>query len=340
VDALRAHAPGAELVVLEAAGGDFRPGRDWNRLLQLTRADYLVLADGRSRVGPGWLPRLLDALRGDVVAAVPLQRDEAGRPTHAALAAAPDADDAAPRPLLGPTGGLVMLDAVRCRELLFDERYRRDFADLDFGLRAWEAGLRIVCAPRSLATRLSGADDAASPSPPHELFEEDRRLFAETWAAGGRPRRLPAALDGALRELRRLLELGPEAVRLLHRGREAMGAYRMRAWRLFEELRLYPVLPEMLAAAASHLLGGVEPDVNDPKTGHLAWLLGLAGRPVAVEADRRGWRVSLCGGWYATPAAEGDFSLARRRRGGYSQVQEADDLDALQRRIDAARLRR
>jgi GT2 family glycosyltransferase len=289
LDAFRTHAPGAELIVLESGGGDFRPGREWNRLLQLTRADYLVLTDGRSRLGPGCLPRLLAALRGGAIAATPLHLDEAGRPLYAGLAAWPEAmAPAAPRPLLAATGGLALLDVGRARALLFDERYQRWFADLDFGLRAWEAGWRVVCAPQALATRLAGLD-AAGPSP-LEAFDADRTLFVREWEAAGRLRLLDERLTAGVRELRRLLELGPEAARLLQRGRrEGPAAYRLRAARLFADLQHYPILPEALAAAAAFLLGPAREDITDPQTGHLAWLLALARRPVVVEGDGGGY---------------------------------------------------
>ncbi len=50
IEALRAHTPGVEIIVVEAGRGDEpRQGREWNRLLQWTRSDYLVLTDGRVR---------------------------------------------------------------------------------------------------------------------------------------------------------------------------------------------------------------------------------------------------------------------------------------------------
>jgi GT2 family glycosyltransferase len=281
VDALRAHSPGAELIVLEGGSDDFRPGREWNRLLHMTRSDYLVLSDGRSRVGPSWLPRLLAAMTGDVIAATPLHRTESGELMYDGIAAWSEA--IAPpgvRALMAPSGGLMILDAVRARQLLFDERFRRYGADIDFGLRGWEAGWKIVCAPQVLAVRLNTIDEGPFPAPPQDLFEADRRLLLETWEASERTRRFDEHLAEGLRDVRRLLQLGGDIPELLQRGRrESPRAYRERAERAVEDLRSFPVLADVLAAAAAHLLGSCgSHDIDDPRTGHLAWLLRLVDR--------------------------------------------------------------
>jgi GT2 family glycosyltransferase len=281
LEALRAYSPEAELVVLEAErAADCRPGREWNRLLGMTRADYLVLTDGRSHVAPGWLEALLRGVRGGAAAVVPLQQDEAGRPLYAAIAA--PADDSAspelPRPLATLLGDCFLVDVARCRALLFDERYHRYFADLDFGLRLWEAGQRVVSAPGALVTRRGERTPNGGPASLQKLFDQDRGLFAVTWVASGRCDALGERLGEALRELRRLLDLGPDALRLLRReGRETLAAYRQRAGRVYGELRHYPILPRMLSGAAVQMLAGATPDVRDPRTGHLACLLSLTG---------------------------------------------------------------
>ena len=78
----------------------------------------------------------------------PLIWDLLGRPSYTGIALEPmHVEKGGPRELLTLPGDFCRLDTARCRDLLFDERYSRYFACLDFSLRAWERSLSIACVP-------------------------------------------------------------------------------------------------------------------------------------------------------------------------------------------------
>ena len=156
IDALRQHAPTAELVILEPRP-DEPLGRAYNRLLRMTDSDYVVLMSDRYRVEAAWLESLVSALCHGAAIVTPLIWDPRGQPSYTGIALEPtDAATRGPRELLTLSGDICLLDMARCRDLFFDERYSRYFAGLDFSLRAWELSLPIACVPRARVTRLSG----------------------------------------------------------------------------------------------------------------------------------------------------------------------------------------
>ncbi len=170
-----------------------------------------------------------------------------------------------------------------------------------------------------------------------ERFALDRDRFVEIWFTEGRTRVLDERLEESLHDLQRLLDLGPDALSILKRARwETLQAHRLRCDRLFQEIRHYPVISAMLADAAVQGLDGDEANLDSPQTGHLAWILGLAGWPVVVRDNDRGWRVVRCGNFWATPTEEGEFSLERLCRGGFTTVLEAQTLEGLERLIDGS----
>ncbi len=152
IDALRQYAPRAELVILEPRA-DEPLGRSYNRLLCITDSDYLVLMSDRYRVEATWLESLISAMCQGAAIVTPLIWDLAGRPSYTGIALEPtDAEKDGPRELLTLPGDICLLDTARCRDLLFDERYSRYFAGLDFSLRAWEQSLPIACVPGARVT--------------------------------------------------------------------------------------------------------------------------------------------------------------------------------------------
>jgi hypothetical protein len=114
-----------------------------------------------------------------------------------------------------------------------------------------------------------------------------------------------------------------------------MTAFRQRAGQALVSIGAVPILRHALVQRAADLLGEGPPSVNDPGTGHLAWLLGLCGWPVLVEPDHLGHRIVLCERFYATPIREGSFDPVRYRAGGFRSVYAADSLAVLRERVRA-----
>jgi GT2 family glycosyltransferase len=137
--------------------------------------------------------------------------------------------------------------------LLFDERYSRYFAGLDYSLRAWESGLSIACVSSARVTRMDGSRqrDGIAVVP----FEHDCQLFIEIWLKSGRTRRLGGRVARAVHELERLAELSGTILRSLRRGwRESIVGSRACAARLFDEARQYPVLAEAFADLTGEIM--------------------------------------------------------------------------------------
>ena len=216
IDALRQYAPRAELVILEPRA-DEPLGRSYNRLLRITDSDYLVLMSDRYRIEGTWLESLLSAMWHKAAIVTPLIWDLLGRPSYTGIALEPtDADKGGPRELLTLPGDFCLLDTARCRDLLFDERYSRYFAGLDFSLRAWERNIPIACVPGARVTRLFGCRPRGLAAA--SRFERDHKLFADLWLTNGRAAKLGGRLAVAVRELDRLDELS-RAVPDLYRRR-------------------------------------------------------------------------------------------------------------------------
>src|SRR5262249_33241950 len=75
---------------------------------------------------------------------------------------------------------------------------------------------------------------------------------------------------------------------------------------LVQSLAGYPALKDYAAARALSAIGRNRVRADDPKTGHLAFLLGLTGRPVLFEADFLGSNIVLENfKYYAVRAGQG-----------------------------------
>jgi glycosyltransferase involved in cell wall biosynthesis len=334
LDAIRAYSRNAELIVLDGQRGpDWRAAAMMNRVLQTATTDYVAFVEDDAVVGPGWLDALLQSLTGNVAVVSPLHRPAESNDACGGLVFQPDgsgrhgrllADADGPRHILSFCGGSLLLDRHRCRHHLFDEAYQQAFFDIDYGLRLWEAGQEVAASPHVVVTHLHTGPCGA---------ELDRQRFAGRWLESGRLRQLQTQVWWRYAELQNLLSLAPAADDLLtRRPSESLSAFDRRARRTLAALRRAPILRQALLDRALQRLGARSASLADTATAHLAWLVGLCGRPVLVEADSEGHRITLCERFFATPAADGPFDPQRYQRGGYRWVYAAEDLGVLRQR--------
>ncbi len=260
VDAVEAYTLNFELVVLDhRQPGGCSPGA-LNRLLQQARTDFVALLHDEAVVGPGWLDGLLASTGAATGVVTPVVQTVGGDVASAGVVFHPDGSGhhspvfAAPRqavPVFTFCNPVVLIDRARCRNVRFDETYHRYFCGIDFGLRVWEAGLRVVCTPAARVTSLTNVplpygdqldEDTRSRKRPAcrpwrrepaseplaatgdqldaALFERDRKTFVGHWTASGRFNHLREEVWHKVPELQHLLDREAEAERLLVRDRD------------------------------------------------------------------------------------------------------------------------
>jgi hypothetical protein len=257
IERIKAHSPGQELLVVEyhpEKGSSL--SQELNRLLRAARRESVVLLHDRVLVGPGWLDGLLQSLSPGVGVVAPVQRglDEqrayygavfhpAGSGHHGHLLGIPER----PQAVLSFCNPVVLINRRRCRQLLFDETQQQYFADLDFGLRVWESGLRVVCTPAAVVTNLAGACLPYGGALAEDVFEADRREFVARWMQTERFLRLEKVWR-TVPELVPLLDLINAVKGLLTAASELREEFRQPDIRMLEHLRRIPILEHALAA--------------------------------------------------------------------------------------------
>jgi len=101
-----------------------------------------------------------------------------------------------PGPTLAATGACMYLRRRALERIgLFDERYPMGYEDVDYGLRAWEAGMEVVYVP---AARLHHLESATRGTVQGERELQSQRVFWQRWGPFFGPRQVRAA-DGRLR---------------------------------------------------------------------------------------------------------------------------------------------
>jgi GT2 family glycosyltransferase len=255
---IKEHSPGHELLVVEyQSKKESSLPQELNRLLRAARRDRVVLLHDRVLVGPGWLDGLLRSLTPGVGVVTPVQRglDEeqayfgavfhpAGSGHHGHLLGMPER----PQPVLSFCNPVLLIDRMRCRHLLFDETQQQYCADLDFGLRVWESGLRVVCTPAAVVTNLAGISLPYGGAFAEDVFEADRRLFVAHWMLSGRFQKLEVQVWRNVPELIPLLELVEMVKGLLTAAAQLREEFRKPDLRFLEDLRRTPILEHALAA--------------------------------------------------------------------------------------------
>jgi len=345
VELVKAHTSGFDLVIVDnnrATG--FNHAREMNRLLEFCRTDYLVLMDDDVFVQPGWLEGMLRSLGPQVGVVTPvhynangvfsyggvvMRPDDSGHHTH--VMSMPDH----PRHIQTLCSAIMLIDMARCGHIRLDETYTKYFLDIVYGLRIWEEGFRVVCSPWAQVTHLGGGTMEQGSDQSVQLFEEQRSHFVREWVT---TRRIHALRRGAWRSIPEFVELSMltrEIDALFFEGtRLSRDAFLSRVRSVAAGLGDYPALRDYAVKQARLGLGNRPARADDPKTGHLAILLGVFDVPVLYEKDVDGmnivlWRARL----FALPNDEGVFDSDRMRRGGYSRSYESSEIGRIKAMI-------
>jgi hypothetical protein len=230
---------------------------------------------------------------------------------------------------------IMLIDIARCGHIRLDETHSKYFLDIDYGLRIWEQGFRVVCSPWARVTHVGGGTIEQGSGRSIQLFEEQRRHYRREWVDTRRIHALRRGIWRAIPEFVELSMLKREIDSLFFEGsRLSRDAFFSRARSVVENLNALPALKNYMCEQVGLALGGRLARADDPEAGHLAILLAVLGQPVLYETgvDRMNlvlWRTR----YFALPDNEGVFESDRMGRGGYSRSYEAGDPQRIREMI-------
>jgi GT2 family glycosyltransferase len=320
---------------------NFNHSREMNRLLSICRTDYLALLDDDVLVGPGWLQGMLRCFTPGVGVVTPLHMGRDASLSYAGIVLDPTDSGhhshilevpSGPRRIQTLCSAAMLIHIPACGHVRLDERYTKYFLDIDYGLQVWEAGMQVVCSPYSEVTHLAGATMEQGGPRSVQLFEEQRLRYVDSWRDSGRIHALRQHVWPAIPEIACIDQIAGKIDRLLEQGATSdRNQFMQEATASVPHLAAYPFFKDHMARRVRKGLGDRQVRVDDPNTGHLAFLLGLTGlQPVLFEEGHEGMNIVLHDSrYFALPQTEGVFSWERMIRNGYSRSFEADSPETL-----------
>lgn len=335
IELIKEHTSDYDLVIVDNnRGPGFNHSREMNRLLDFCNTDYLVLMDDDVFVEAGWLEGMMRAMEPDTGVVTPVHKDVTGNLSYAGVVMQPDHSGHhthvmtigdKPQCIQTLCSAIMLVDMTRCGHVRLDESYSKYFLDIDYGLRIWEEGLRVVCTPWSHVTHIGGGTLVQGSNQSVDLFETQRRHFVRRWVD---TRRIHALRRGVWQEAPEVSAILQAESRIESSIQEWTGLSAdvvfERASMLLRELEPWPALKNYIAARANTVLGERPARCEDREFGHWAVLLGVFGRPVLYQAGLNGMNIVLWRTWfYALPNNEGTFDYQRMCNGGYSRSFEA-----------------
>ena len=185
-----------DLIILDNNNSrNFNHPTEMNKVLQIVKTDFLVLMDDDVFVEEGWLEALLKSVDENTGVVTPIHKDSSGAISHGGVYLKGDGlgthahlldTPKEPRVTQCVCGAALLIDMKKCGNIFFDPSYRKYFLDLDYSLKVWEAGYRVVCTPYSLVTHLGGATMPYISEESSRLVKRDANIFKEIWINSGR----------------------------------------------------------------------------------------------------------------------------------------------------------
>ncbi len=335
-----------DLILLDNNSGPcFSHPREMNKIMDITRTDYLVLMDDDVFVEWGWLNGLFQCIKPEVGVVTPLHKDRNGDLSYSGIVFKPNESGdhghifSLPRdpcPTITLCSALLLIDMNKCGHIRFNENYTKYFHDIDYGLRIWEAGFQVICSPHTMVTHLAGGTLAHGSGLANKLFEEQRQEFEREWFLTTRFSMLEKDIFQRVQELQKQLKLSSQVKNLLTRPpAKSLNAFRAHATHLFNKLEPYQVLKKFIWDNICADLGKDFPNAGHEEKGHLIFLLGLCGHPVLIEQNYCGFNILFCHKtYYAIPETERVFDLDRIHRSDYFPFYMSEDLEDVKNQID------
>lgn len=336
-----------DLIVLDNNGGSgFNHSREMNRIISICKTDFLVLMDDDVFVEPGWLDGMLRCIDQTVGVVTPFHKNRDGDFSYSGIVMRPDysgdhahslAKFECPTPIQTLCSAILLIDIRKCGHIRFDESYSKYFLDIDYGLRVWETGFRVVCSPFTMVTHLGGATLQQGSHLSNVLFDRQRQHFVRTWIQTKRYKNIEQNAWGRIPALKEILDMPSELESLVVRNpKESLECFYKRAHVYFDRLKNYPVLIDYFRQRIWDLVGEKRPKLDDPKLGHLAFLLGFCGHPVLMGQSGNGFNIILWNGnYYAILPREGPFDPDRISKKGYTLFYQAATLELLKAQINS-----
>lgn len=220
-----------------------------NTLLRLAHTDFVAVVNEAVLVEAGWLTGLIQSVDETTGLSVPLLVDRKGAPLCSGLYFKGDGSGSCQptrdkpersREAQAVWGALLLIDRRKCGQLRFDENYRDDYWDIDYSLKVWEAGYKVVCASDVVAVQLGRPRRGW-------LNSDDKRTFVEQWVKTGRLLQLEEAAWARSKYLRVFVAV-PQAMRAFFRQAPALefNRWRIELRALAEQARPYRLFREGL----------------------------------------------------------------------------------------------
>lgn len=357
LDLVKRHTSDFDLMLLDNNGSkSFNHPREMNKVLRAADTDYVVLMDDDVFVEPGWLPGLLRATDDQTGVVVPLHKDAHGAlsfsgiylmgdefGTHAHLQDVPPA----PRMTQCACSALMLVDRRKCGHVLFCEQYNKYFLDIDYSLRIWEAGCKVVCTPDVAVTHVGGATMPRHSTQSQRHVNIDMLTFMQEWSAD-RMARLENEVWSRHPGLREQCEIPRRIQRVMEQpagfGR---AEFESEIEACYELSAPYPLFRSRLVTGLRTHLRRSE-QRNDSTAARLCrkWLWKLRGTEEIfggmiprLISSRRGYNLVECGSQVlAVSPALGMVDVRNPETRELPGVLVADSLDSLRNMVDAAPL--
>lgn len=336
LERLKAHTSNYDLAIIDNNGGPgFNHPREMNRLMEFCRTEYLVLLDDDVFVEEGWLEGMMRAMSPGVGVVTPAHKDRNRNLSYAGVVMQPDDSGhhthvmtigREPQNIQTLCSAAMLIDMAGCGNIRLDETYSKYFLDIDYGLRMWEHGHRVVCSPWTTVTHIGGATLEQGSHQSAYLFEEQRRHWVQKWVETRRIHQLRHGVWKEIPEFADIARMKREIDALFFEGsRFSKDAFFSRVRAVNANLDSWPALRNYMKEQARQGLEESFPRADDPQVSTASILLGVSGQPVLYEAGVDGMNIVLWNSrFYALPGDEGAFDYERMRQGGYSRSFEAD----------------
>jgi len=257
---LKKYTSNFDLIILDNNNNrSFNHPTEMNKVLQIVKTDFLVLMDDDVFVEEGWLEGLLKSVDDDTGVVTPMYRDKDGAisysgvylkgdglGTHAHLIDIPKE----PRVTQCVCSATLLIDLKKCGNIFFDSSYRKYFLDLDYGLKVWEAGYKVVCTPYSIVTHLGGATMPYISEESSRLVKSDANIFKEIWINSGRLDKIEKDEWSKFPLLKHLTEI-PQRIDYLFKNADSLefNRFKIEIESLLKEIKSMKLFHDMMVPA-------------------------------------------------------------------------------------------
>ena len=346
--AIEAHTENYELLLLDNGYyPKFSHAEDMNRIMAACTTQYLVLMDDDVIVEPGWLDAMLACMNTETGVVTPVHKDKDGDVSYCGIIFRPDRSahhghlfdrPRDPAPIMTMSSAILLVDRNTCGHIRFDETMPKYFLDLDYGLRVWEAGYKLMLAPKVPVCHIGGATLNYGSEGNQNKWEDHRQVFRRKWFDTGRIDRLARERFSEHPEIIRQWRLLEKVSSLLDMNEgETREEYSTRARTVYEELKPVPVLNQYIIDTVWTKIkkqDGIGNGLDDMEKWPLVYLSSLYGRQI-FTGDYGGYNTYFFqDAYWAVPEHYAPLFIRSLRRMNRPGMFSASSHEALLSSID------